>query len=194
MPGIYGYAQQAITRIHRIRDRWLRAHGSDQCHAGCSFCCQQAVGCLIVEGVWIAWPHTTPLSELPTIQERVAFAERVAAELGRTTRLKPCFALDERGNCTIYPRRPISCAVHFPAERCSATARVQDAREPVHAARDLDLRFCKRVRLPYPGPLLLPKAIQVGAALLRHGPEAAAALIGPTDIIMDVQLLRGGRA
>ena len=35
---------------------------------------------------------------------------------------------------------------------------------------------------------------RVGAALLRHGVEAAAELIRPTDLLMDAELLRGGRA
>ena len=54
MPGVFGLASEVMRKVRRLRDRWLKTHGSDQCFKGCSSCCAQPVGTLIAEGVDLA--------------------------------------------------------------------------------------------------------------------------------------------
>lgn len=160
MPGAFGHAQEALKRIRRLRDRWLKTHGSDQCGKGCSWCCQQGVGTLIVEGVDIA--------AIPARWEERRQALLDDLKLGR--QLHRCILLaDHGGACTIYRSRPISCSTMFPTGPCAPDLPpppVIDAREPIWAARELDMKFCRRIGLEYPGPLFLPAAILVGLDIL----------------------------
>ncbi len=165
-----GLALAAHQKIKRLSDRFVKENRSPICQRGCDFCCHQPVGTLVVEGLAIAWFH-----HQDGIDEK-------APELGRV-RGKACPYLAD-GECSIYPVRPISCSTFFPhrsSKACTATGRVADNREPVIAARHLDDQFCKRIRLPWPGPLALPKAVEIGYAILAGGVGAAAALITPED-------------
>jgi len=168
MPGTFGMAREALRRIRRQRDRWLKAHGSDQCGRGCSACCKQPVGTLIVEGVGIA----AGLDRM----EALAMAQAVTTEADRGIEHgRPCLFLDGSGGCSIYDRRPIVCATLFPNGTCTPGQTKQiDCREPVWAARDLDMNFCRRIAFPYPGPLLLPAAVLVGLELLAGRRPAVA--------------------
>ena len=162
---IWGHAAATLKRIRRLRDRWVLANRDSQCNAGCSFCCHQQVGALIVEGVEIAFRHP-----------RLAPVETPPAA---------ACALLANGRCSIYAERPISCATLFPAGPCrEGRAKNLPNAAPVHTARSLDVAFCRRIRMPWPGPLRLPKAIEVGRALLERGPEAAQRIVEWSDLLM----------
>ncbi len=163
--GTWGHAAEALKRIRRIRDRWVLANRSPQCNAGCSFCCHQQVGALIVEGVAIAFAHPG-----------LAPAE---------TPPGAACALLAGGRCSIYAERPMSCSTLFPAGPCrEGRAPNVPNSTPVHAARKLDVAFCRRIKMPWPGPLRLAKAIEVGRALLEEGPEVAQKIVDWPDLLM----------
>jgi Fe-S-cluster containining protein len=152
-----------MKRIRRLRDRWLAHHHSNECFRGCGRCCCQPVGTLLVEGCDIA----TGLDDFQLS------AILVDVKKGRARR--PCVFLDEAGVCQIYARRPISCSTMFPNGKCSETAQSIDCREPVHAARALDIKFARRIGFEWPGPLLLPAAVAIGVQLL----------LGDRDIVVE---------
>lgn len=181
MPGVFGLDVVTMRRIRRLRDRWLKTHGSDQCHRGCSDCCRQAVGTLIVEGIDIAGGYPDWRWQRETLADDAA--------LGR--RLRRCMFLDGDGGCSIYARRPISCSTMFPAGPCTpATTKVVDAREPVWAAREFDMRFCRKIGLEYPGPVLLSAAVLIGLDLLA-GRKPTIAPEWQTMSIEKLRRLRG---
>lgn len=176
MPGVFGQAVEVAKRIRRLRDRWTDEQASKRtfpCRPGCSSCCHQPVGTLIVEGVLIAF--RLGVDPLPA---------------GGRKRGEPCpFLLV--GRCSIYRDRPMSCSTLFPAsETCTEMTKNVDNRAPVHAARELDLAFCRKIGFPWPGPLYLDAAVRVGRLLLAgERPH-----VEPEDCTMaeaDVARLRG---
>jgi hypothetical protein len=61
----------------------------------------------------------------------------------------------------------------------------------VHTARALDVAFCRRVKMPWPGPLRLAKAIEIGRALLVEGPDVAKKIVDWPDLLMrEEEILR----
>lgn len=180
--GAWGRTVETIKRIRRIRDRWVRDNASSICHQGCSGCCRQEVGTLIVEGASIAM-HAVHLERDP--RKVIEFKSRLEARAGSNPKTHGCMFLDEFGACTIYDIRPASCSTLFPlGARCDEKTKSKDNVEPLHAARDLDERWCKAMGLTwYPGPLRLPKAIEVGSALLAKGAPFAESLITQADIL-----------
>lgn len=169
MPRIFGQALEVAKRARRLRNRWIdeqAARHTFPCCPGCAHCCYQPVGVLIFEGALIAFDRE---GELPQ---------------GGRTRGEACPLL-AAAECSIYHVRPISCSTLFPAAAdCDETTKNLDNQAPVHAVRELDIAFCRRIGFAWPGPLYLDAAVRVGWALLHAGPAAARRAFGPADECM----------
>jgi len=108
-----------------------------ECGAGCCFCCHQRIDVTPLEALAIAaflWHHLS-VAEVDQLRRRLAGNAERAAELSKAEHARrriACGLLDEFGNCSVHPVRPLACAAwhSFSRDHCAAIHRQGDpARE-----------------------------------------------------------------
>ncbi len=113
------YVRTNVFDVHGFGRRAIeREHGEVTCKPGCAYCCYAKIIVHVADGIIIYLalrPQWTPTLERKLIDaDRALTAASHAEWLGKR---RPCVFLREerfgKGTCSIYPQRPIACAITF---------------------------------------------------------------------------------
>ncbi|MBN2194185.1 MAG: YkgJ family cysteine cluster protein [Polyangiaceae bacterium] len=151
--------------VDALTERLLTVELADRpkpaCSRGCSYCCHQRVEVTAPEVFWLARALTGRDDVLPRIGDRAA---RLRGLDGRSHHLLQiaCALLDDRGECSAYPKRPVMCrrAHSMDAGVCLA----------VHARPDVDHRVPYDLALDWHVSALVLGFLE-GLAVAGFGPH-----------------------
>ncbi len=167
------------------------------CRTGCSFCCYQKVLIDAATGAMIYLYLVAEGRWSPGLEARLLAADREIAPVAHHNWLplkRPCVFLKEKafglGTCTIYPVRPVNCALAFSKvddpSQCAepdgaAVGIVQVAPELMKAALQDHEALLRTAGETKTWVMTMPAAVLYGRALVEELPTPAVCRVAKED-------------